>query len=126
MLESLFKKVDGLKEKRLQHRYFPVNIAKVLRTTFLQSASGRLLLLLRETPHYSTFPSMYKKWRFPLRIYWITVTKSERIPTERIIKESYCLICLYTNTRKTYDKGKASNILWISINEVTILRFCKS
>ena len=46
VLESLFKKVDGLKEKRLQHRYFPVNIAKVLRTTFLQNASGRLFSLL--------------------------------------------------------------------------------
>ena len=33
-------------KKRLQHRCFPVNIAKVLRTLFLQNASGRLLIHL--------------------------------------------------------------------------------
>ena len=30
---------------RLWHRYFPVNFAKFLRSPFLQSTSGRLLLL---------------------------------------------------------------------------------
>ena len=29
---------------RLQHRFFPVNFAKLLRTTFLQNTFGRLLL----------------------------------------------------------------------------------
>ena len=31
-------------EKRLQHRCFPVNIAKVSSRSFLQKTSGRLLL----------------------------------------------------------------------------------
>ena len=40
LLESLFNKVAGLKsfsfiKKRLQHRFFPVDIAKFVRTTFL-------------------------------------------------------------------------------------------
>ena len=39
MLKSLFNKVAGLKpcnfiKKELQHMYFPVNIAKFLRTAF--------------------------------------------------------------------------------------------
>ena len=38
-LESLFSKVEGLKDcnflkKRLQHRFFPLNIAKFFRTAF--------------------------------------------------------------------------------------------
>ena len=33
-------------EKRLWHRCFPVNFAKFLRTPFLQSTSGRLILEL--------------------------------------------------------------------------------
>ena len=41
-LESLFNKVAGIKaysfiKKRLQHRYFPVNIAKFLRTAKIKS-----------------------------------------------------------------------------------------
>ena len=33
-----------LLNKRLWHRYFPVNFAKLLKTRFLQNTSGRLLL----------------------------------------------------------------------------------
>ena len=43
VLESLFNKVAGLKFfiiKILQHRCFPVHIAKFLRTAFLQNSSG--------------------------------------------------------------------------------------
>ena len=44
-----FNKVVGLRhatllKKRLQHRYFPVNFAKFLRTPFLQNTSRRLFL----------------------------------------------------------------------------------
>ena len=40
VLESLFNKIAGLQawnfiEKRLQHKFFPVNFAKYLRTAFL-------------------------------------------------------------------------------------------
>ena len=47
---SLFNKVAGLKtrnliKKRLQHRHFPVNIEKFLRTAFLQNTSGGCFLL---------------------------------------------------------------------------------
>ena len=49
MLESLVDKVAGLKvckfvEKRAQHRYFPMNIAKLLRAAFFIEYL-RLLLL---------------------------------------------------------------------------------
>ena len=45
MLESPFKKVGGLKarnfvKKRPQHKSFPVNIVKYLRTVFLKNTSG--------------------------------------------------------------------------------------
>ena len=46
---SFFNKVAGLRpvsvlKKRLQHRYFPVNIAKFLRTPILRNICERLLL----------------------------------------------------------------------------------
>ena len=49
MLASLFNKVAGLQvwifiKKRLQHRYFPVNIAKFLRAPVLKYICERLLL----------------------------------------------------------------------------------
>ena len=50
LCQSLFfNKVAGLRpatllKKRLWRRYFPVNFAKFLRTSFLQNTSGRLLL----------------------------------------------------------------------------------
>ena len=49
MLEYFCNKIGGLQAwnfiaKRLQHRCFPVNIAKSLRTTFLQNNSGWLVL----------------------------------------------------------------------------------
>ena len=54
MFESLFSKAEGLKtcnfiEKRLQHKHFPVNIAKFSRTTFFIEHAWWLLLLLTET-----------------------------------------------------------------------------
>ena len=50
-LESFFNKVVVLKalnliKKRLQHMHFPANFAKLLRMTFLQNTSGRLLLVI--------------------------------------------------------------------------------
>ena len=39
VLESLFKVTDLGFKKRLQHRCFPVKLAKILRTTFLQNTS---------------------------------------------------------------------------------------
>ena len=46
VFESLFNKVAGLRvykfiKKRLQHRFFPVNITKFLRTPFLYNTSVR-------------------------------------------------------------------------------------
>ena len=56
MLESLLNKVAGLKacifiKKRLQHRCFPVNIAKFLRTPILKKdlilvASGHISIVI--------------------------------------------------------------------------------
>ena len=52
MSVSFFNKVAGLRpatllNKRLWHGCFPVNFAKLLRTSFLQNTSGRLLLYVR-------------------------------------------------------------------------------
>ena len=52
MLDSLFKKVVGLEackyiKRKLQHRCFPVNIAKFLRTAFSIEHLWWLLLELR-------------------------------------------------------------------------------
>ena len=49
VLESILNTVAGLKTynfilKRLQHRYFPVNIAKFLRTSVLKNICEQLLL----------------------------------------------------------------------------------
>ena len=38
-----------LREKRLQHRYFPVNFAQILRTPFSKNYYGRLLLYVLHT-----------------------------------------------------------------------------
>ena len=49
VLDCLFNKAAGMKafnfiKKRLQHRCFPLNIEKILRTPTLKNTSGRLLL----------------------------------------------------------------------------------
>ena len=46
MLESLFTCVESLQlyQKEASTQVFPVNIANILRTTFLQNTSSRLLL----------------------------------------------------------------------------------
>ena len=44
MLQSLFNKVAGLREKRLQQRCISVNIAKFLRTAFLIEHVSWLLM----------------------------------------------------------------------------------
>ena len=41
---SFLNKVATLLKKRLWHRYFPLNFAKLLRTPFLQNTSGQLPL----------------------------------------------------------------------------------
>ena len=51
VLEFLFNKVVDVQacnfiKNRLQHRYFPVNIAQFLRTTFLKNTWVRLLLIM--------------------------------------------------------------------------------
>ena len=75
VLESLFNKVVGLKacnftKNRLQHWYFPVNIAKILRTPILKKTySLRFSVRIREiadqnNPEYGHFlrNSDYKKY----------------------------------------------------------------
>ena len=45
--ENICAKVSFILKKRLWHRCFPVNFAKVLRTPFLQNTSGQLLLFIQ-------------------------------------------------------------------------------
>ena len=47
LCQSLFFRPATLLKKRIWHRCFLVNCAKFLRTPFLQSTSGRLLLQLK-------------------------------------------------------------------------------
>ena len=44
VMESLFNKVADLQAFRLQHRCFPVNIAKILKTPILKIICQRLLI----------------------------------------------------------------------------------
>ena len=66
VLKKVFLKIEGhrpatLLKKRLWHRCFPVNFAKLLRTPFLQNTSGRLLLLVRAYGHYFLKTYFYSK-----------------------------------------------------------------
>ena len=62
---------------RLQHRCFPVNTAKFLRTVFFTKHLWWLLLVLSKIcGGDSSYMSLYKKWSFPLRISSVNVTKS--------------------------------------------------
>ena len=45
--ENICAKVSFILKRRLWHRCFPVNFAKVLRTPFLQNTSGQLLLFIQ-------------------------------------------------------------------------------
>ena len=70
MLKLLFNKVAGFKasnfvNKRLQHRCFPVNITKFLRTSFLTEHLGWLILklIMNEIVSHSIFPNTDFLWR---------------------------------------------------------------
>ena len=58
-----------LSRKRLQHRCFPVNIAKF----FIEHLRS---LLLHSSQSTKSQKSLHKKWSFPLRISLVNVTKS--------------------------------------------------
>ena len=63
----LLNKVTGMRpatllKKRLSQRCFPVNFAKLLRTPFLQSNFGRLLL---NPQYWSSHTRIYRRTTFP-------------------------------------------------------------
>ena len=63
-----FNKVAGLRpatllKKKLWHRCFPVNFAK-LRTPFLQNTSGRLLLEMGDYSFYFSMPETTPAHRY--------------------------------------------------------------
>ena len=66
MVESLFNKVAGLQgnyiKKRIQHRCFPMNNAKYLRTPILKNICVRLLLVFfkNNSLFSSNFPTNLK------------------------------------------------------------------
>ena len=69
MLGSLFNKVVGLQscdfiKRRLQHRCFPVNIAKFLRTTFFIEHLWWLLLNFLQNLLKITVKKVISQWRF--------------------------------------------------------------
>ena len=58
-----FRPATSLK-KSLSRRYFPVNFAKFLRTTFLQNISGRLLLKYLQSGSLSSVAYILKSdWK---------------------------------------------------------------
>ena len=63
----------NLIKKRLWHRCFPVNVAKFLRTAFLQKTSGRLLLFrVNRVSHYYA-KSIYIKVFLRIIVLWMLV-----------------------------------------------------
>ena len=52
----------NLLEKRLWHRYFPVNFKKFLRASFLQNTSGRLLLMIESQTSPESKARKLKLW----------------------------------------------------------------
>ena len=78
-----FNKVAGL---RLQHRCFPGNFAKFLRTPFLQNTSGRLLLRIKVTLTHSMFPveksNLIKRF-YHLVIYHVYPKQTSKKPFTR-------------------------------------------
>ena len=69
-----FNKVAGLKpatllKKRLWHLCFPVNLAKFLRTSFLQNTSGRLLL--ENTRKQFAFSCFQETWNDKIGRNWV-------------------------------------------------------
>ena len=94
MLESLFNRDAGLKpcnfiKKRLQHRFFSMNIAKILRTAILKNLYEQLLLniIVKLIASISTgiqrlkwdsasYRNVNAQKSFPLRISSVNVTKS--------------------------------------------------
>ena len=63
VLESHFHKVTGLTcnfiKNKLQHRCFPVNIVKFLRTVFLQKTSGGGLSWSIKSFNFTNIPDVY-------------------------------------------------------------------
>ena len=49
-------------KKRLRHKFFPVNIAKILRTLILKNICERLLLTFLAHCHFVTIPHFLYKW----------------------------------------------------------------
>ena len=74
VLESLFNKYAGLKacnfiKKRLQHRFFPVKFAKILRTPFFTEHVRWLLL---EISHELSLYCIWEQWMVSFRgTYWL-------------------------------------------------------
>ena len=64
VLESLFNKVSDLKafkfiKKRLQHKCFPVNIAKFSRAKFLKNSSGGHFCLYKKMARWTNFETCF-------------------------------------------------------------------
>ena len=98
MLESLFNKVVCLEtcnfiKNRHQHRCFPVNFEKFLRTSFEQNTSLQLLLLFFQS--HNSF-ALHKKWSFPLRISSVNVTFTEEILNWKF--QFLCSVGFYKHT----------------------------
>ena len=69
----------NLLKKRLWHRCFPVNFTKFLRTPFLQSTSGRLLLFIVQWPYRMTLTLITFGFLFHFML--VGVTEDEKSQT---------------------------------------------
>ena len=91
MLESLFNKVAGLKtlhfiKKRLQHKYFPVNFRKFLKTTFF-TEHLRWLLLKRVCEGTSLVKILQS---YHLHIFGINRRWFKKMPIKKIMNNRDC------------------------------------
>ena len=93
-----FKKVAGFRpatlfKKRVWHRYFPANIAKFLRTPFLQNTSGRLFLKIMQTL-FQIFLFTFVSLQFSesLRKYFLRVSRTNCFCKNLLSKAFSCML----------------------------------
>ena len=99
VLESLFNKVAGLKaynliKKRLRHRCFPVNIAKLLRTAFFIEQLWWLLLDFLQNLLKTTVKKIIFQYSFSqkfLRNYFLVLAEAFLKITPLPVFRSFCL-----------------------------------
>ena len=106
MLDSLFKKVEARKsiKRRLQHRRFPVDIAKFLGTAFSLEQLWWLLLELR---------LIFTLWYITLKIYENSMTQTW--------SDDFFLVRFSHPGKYSYEIPHGEGISWGKLNGIASL-----